>query len=246
MRRLMKFNPYWKFISLNREVLVNICPTIKRTNHIINIARHIIFNIGSTEGSKEERKILEVIDQANKFLSKGLPYQLWGKWELRLGENEAIKQEEPNFIFAGSETLFDDSQFDLQAGKVGVDNETITKFLIDNEVGTSATRTAQLQELKQSGILSSKIDNNSRIFTGDQRAFYLKVGYEYLKGKNGSGLELSREIKNSKTLDGVLEILNKFEQVNQNEFREFIKQGVLDYREAEKDLERIDELWVNQ
>jgi hypothetical protein len=201
-------------------------------------------------GSQDELKILRTIQEANINLENGRPFITYGKWILRLGDTEL--ETEKKSLLAGEKTVYNSGEFTTKTKKIGVTDQELLRFLIDNEIGTPATRTSQISELRQAGIISSKTNEKGEIvYTGDQRAIAMKLAYQILidpdnenleKAKISSGLLLSQKAKNSKTQAELEQTLNQFKPVNIGEFKEALEVDFNNYLEAELDRTRIDNL----
>lgn len=198
-------------------------------------------NFEDFNGSKEERKILQIIYEANKALASGKQYFRKGRFVLKLGDTEIFSNQQ--MVFADERTEFQGDEVDLSVEKKGKNPEELTQFLIENEIGTPATRTQLLAELRRAGIITTSIQNNERIYRLDQRGLYMASAYDYLlQNPKSKTTELGRRVKNAQSIEEVKAIWESFEFVDEEALKEHIERKVAEYLELEKDISMIDSL----
>jgi hypothetical protein len=161
----------------------------------------------------QEYEILKIIYESERFSANKENFVKNGYWELKSGD---LRLKRDDTILASESQKYSPRLFDIVIHKRTVNEEDMLKFLIDENIGTPATRTAQLERLRNSGVLAVKEGN----YVIDRRGYYMIAGHQvYVNNKLGLVKELLN--KANKVEDNDFESLNKL--VNQFEFIDKLK-----------------------
>ncbi len=228
--------------SLYRQGYITYPRVNEESNQIDDTGIKVLIDLKDFDGSNEERKILTVINEANKALADGLPYLIDGKWVLEIG-NDVVAFSEPTNVFYDEERSFEDEQFDLVVKEQGKTNAELTDYLITNDIGTKATRTPQLEELIQAGIVTTEFQDRNEIYRLDTRGLFMAAGYDYMvKNEGKSVIKLGNKVKKSESLQEIVKIWNDYDPIDIDKFRKHIKATSSEYLESEAELAIIDAL----
>ena len=228
--------------SLYRQGYITYPRVNEESNQIEDTGIEVKINLEDFDGSNEERKILTVINEANKALADGLPYLIDGKWVLEIG-NDVVAFSEPTNVFYDEERSFEDEQFDLVVKEQGKTNAELTDYLITNDIGTKATRTPQLEELIQAGIVTTEFQDRNEIYRLDTRGLFMAAGFDYMEENKGkSVIKLGNKVKKSESLEEIVQIWNDYDPIDIEKFRNHIVKKSSEYLESEAELAIIDAL----
>lgn len=201
--------------------------------------------ISQFKGSVEERKVLEVIDEANKALKSGKNYLINGYYELWIGNKKiaTTDKEIPFRVFSDEKVNFRGSEVDLSVEVMGITPEMLVNFLNQQKVGTPATQKPMIEELFLAGIISTQVVGTQQIYRPDQRAFYMASAFDYLqKNKESQVTELGRKVKEANSLQKVKDLWNFYEPVNEEKLSAHIRKKTEEYLKIEKSLVIIEDL----
>ncbi len=182
------------------------------------------------KGTTQERQILKVIydSETSNYIKKGT-------WKLK-SDNQVIAQES-GFTYGNDPMYYSEDQFDIKIRREGRTPAILIKYLNENNISTPATRTAQLAELKQAGIITL-IDKH---YVVDKKGIAFKAAYDYYTEYSFNAIDLNNRIKQAKTLDEVQLILDEIEPMSREETRRIIKQKANSLIEAQDDLAELEE-----
>jgi len=147
----------------------------------------LLRDINEFKGTEYERKILIIIDSADKAYKENKPYIQEGTWILQQG-NTQLKKSGVKLI---DETdYYSHEGFDISLER-GLTPSQLTDFLIDNDITTPATKTAILSAMKEAGIVS--LDKN-RKYQLDRRGIYFASAFEFFdENEIETSIELKKE-----------------------------------------------------
>jgi hypothetical protein len=154
-------------------------------------------------GTAQERHILQVINDSELAETQGIPYLSVGAWVLNLDttiddqpseldlvqekvdltKNLAILKEK---MEGTNKVVYTDDQFDIDINRDGRKPDELLNLMIEEEIGTPATRTQLLTRLKSAGVISLR---NGR-YRLDRRGIYFVAFYNYLHPKAPEEIEV--------------------------------------------------------
>ncbi len=225
--------------SLYRQGWITYPRTDDEKATVDEVGIKLLKDASSFNGSQEEWKILKLIADYNNALEKGIGYMTRGKFILSLGDTRLESEEE--IVFADEDLDFGSEAIDLVVEKEGVNAERLTSFLVREGIGTPATRTQLLAELRLAGVISVTLKDNERVYQTDQRGLYMSAAYEYLLDHPNSRItELGRRVRNAGSLEEVKDIWESYQMVDAEDFRRFIQKRISELLERERDLRAIE------
>jgi hypothetical protein len=178
-------------------------------------------------GTFQERQLLELVEASENAYNEDKNFIRYGDWVLKTEGGAEITKGRSQILFAGDKEQYLTEEFDIRIAPRGISPEELTTELISNDIGTAATRTSLLQELKQAGIISSRKDR----YIIDNRGLYFVAAYNVLKRE----LTTNGEIKNVKNLTRKMksiEIAGKMQQEVLAEYAAVVNQyKILDREE---------------
>ena len=178
--------------------------TIKASDEPVFLIR----DLTSFKGVENERKLLELIDAADKAYKAGKPFTLQGNWILKQGDAEIIER---GAITSDEQKFYNHYEFDISL-KSGVTPVELTEYLIDYEIATPATRTSTLASLREAGIIELARD---RTYTLDTRGLILAAAYSYLQNDSSmSGLDIKRKLTRAENIEEMFELVNSFKVID--------------------------------
>ncbi|MHA2243895.1 MAG: hypothetical protein ACXADY_02910 [Candidatus Hodarchaeales archaeon] len=191
---------------------------------------HLLRPYEEYKGTTQERQILKVIhdSETSNYIKKGT-------WKLKV-DNQVVAQES-GFVYGNDPFNYSEDQFDIKIRRKGTTPSDLIKYLNRNNISTPATRTAQLAELKQAGIITL-IDKH---YVLDKRGIAFKAAYDYYNEYSFNAIDLNNRIKQAKNSDEILLILDEIEPISRKETRQIIKQKANSLIEAQDDLAELEE-----
>lgn len=182
------------------------------------------------KGTTQEKQILQVIHDSKKenYIKKGT-------WTLFMGDKLISQQN--GVVFGNEPMAYTDEQFDIHVRREGTTPSLLIHKLNDRNISTPATRTAQLAELKQAGIVS--LVNKQYVL--DKRGVAFKAGYDYHREYSFDAIELNKQIKAANSTEEIQTILQEIKPMPRAETRQIIKVKALDLIEAQDDLAELED-----
>jgi len=195
----------------------------------------LLRDIKEFKGGVLEKNILQLIKESTEAYNQGVNFIQNGNWVLKAGDTIISKIEGINF--ADLPHRYDNNTMDIKVRYRGRKKEELTDYLIKNNIGTPATRTSMLRELKEAGIVSKQDD----IYQLDTRGLIFASSYEVLKKRSFTAIELKRKIDTAKSLEEINQLLHEIKPLTDDDKREMVKMmnAILEYAD---DLKRLDEI----
>lgn len=185
---------------------------------------------GYFKGTVQERQILQLIKNAEVSFNKGENFIQAGEWVLQSGDQE---WKTDGIWIAGDKMKYSHEEFDITVADRGISPEDLTMFLIKNDIGTPATRTAQLNRLKNAGIIQLVGDR----YLVDSRGLYFVSATQLLEEKDiPLVLDQIKLLKEASTIEQMKDLINDFVLIDRDKFAEEIKIRGKSLIEAESDL----------
>lgn len=194
-------------------------------------------DIGYFRGSTQEKQILLMIKNAEKAYKRGDLFIQIGKWVLDAGKTldgkKIWKQETEGIWIAGDPKKYSDKEFDIKLGERGISPEELTVYLIKNEIGTPATRTAQLSRLRNAGVINLKKDK----YLVDSRGLYFAAATIVFDAKViPTIIDQIKQVRLAKSPKEIVELINDFILLPRKQFGKEIKVTGKKLIEAEADF----------
>lgn len=195
-------------------------------------------------GTIQEHEILRIVNEADIYYKKGEQFIQLGQWILQSGDlilksptDEGKEKGQIETRLATEPEKYNHEDFDIMVLKDNVTPDELLAFLITHNIGTPATRTTQLSELKQAGIITLKEGG----YQLDQRGFFFVAGLNVLEENDlKSAIQLQEELRQVKETDNYIEefknIVNKYKFLDQSYLTEEISKEGKRLLEAEQDL----------
>jgi DNA-binding transcriptional ArsR family regulator len=188
------------------------------------------------KGTKQEKDMLDLI-----YKSESSNYIKTGEWVLKYGDEEIARTDgyvlgEPSIL----EKPFTHDQFDIRVERKGVTKEMLTDYLTFNNVNTPATRTMQLRELKEAGIISIVERDGERFYQLDKRGIILKAAYDYYDKNSFNALELLREVDETDSVNDYKIVLKKIKPMPRDKAANIIAKRADELLEKQDDLAELD------
>ncbi len=181
------------------------------------------------KGTKQEKDILMLILNA-----EGENYIKDGFWRLYYGNDVIAKVE--GRVFGKNSFIYSDDQLDIDVKKQGKTPQELTEFVIKNNINTPATRTLQLAELKQSGVVSLV----NGVYQLDKRGITMKAAHTW-NGKNSfDGIKLKQKIRKAKSVDELTKIISGIQPIDRGIAIDEISIIAQDLIEAQDDLSDLE------
>ncbi len=193
-------------------------------------------DISSFQGTTTEKSILDIIKSSWEAYENNTSYMQEGKWILSV-DGETITSIE-GFNLADTPHLYTKEQIDIDIEMKGITDELLTNFLITNEIGTPATRSILLKQLRESGVVS-KQQNNTYVLDG--RGIVLAGSYEVMKNNEWVTFDLKKQISKAKTIEELNKILTELKPLSKTTKNNIIIKGEM-LLEIQEDLQRLDEI----
>lgn len=187
-------------------------------------------NKGYFKGTTQESQILQLIKNAEVSFNKGESFIQAGEWVLQSGDEE---WKTDGIWIAGDKMKYSHEEFDITVADRGITPEDLTVFLINNNIGTPATRTAQLNRLKNAGIIQLVGER----YLVDSRGLYFVSATQLLEEKDiPLVLDQIELLKKASTIEQMKDLINDFILIDRDKFAEEIKIRGKSLIEAESDL----------
>ena len=120
---------------------------------------YLIRDINQFKGTEQEKQLLTTIDESDKAFKQGKPYLQNGYWLLEQGKT---KLKTNGIKLVDEESYYSDEGFDISLEK-GLSPLDLTKYLVENDITTPATRTSIISAMKEAGILSLDKDRKYQL-----------------------------------------------------------------------------------
>ena len=162
----------------------------------------------------QEFEVLKIVYEAEKASDRKENYVKSGYWELKSGTLALRKKDT---ILASEEDNYTPNLFDIEIKKKTLDENEMLAWLVDNNVGTPATRSAQIERLRNAGIIVFREGN----YVIDRRGYYMVAAHNVMTREE---VPLVKDLL--KQVDDV--VYNDYNSLNQivNSFR-FINRQTL-------------------
>lgn len=192
---------------------------------------------GYFRGSTQEKQILLMIKNAEIAHKRGELFIQIGKWVLEAGKTldgkKIWKQESDGIWIAGDPQKYSDKEFDIKLGERGLSPEELTVYLIDNEIGTPATRTAQLSRLRNAGVVNLKKDK----YLIDSRGLYFTAATIVFDTKEiPTILDQIKKVRQVESVTEIVDLINDFVLLPRKQFAKEIEMAGKKLVEAESDF----------
>ena len=191
---------------------------------------HLIKPYDEYKGILQERQILKVIhdSETSNYIKKGT-------WKLKIN-NQPIAQDS-GFVYGNDPMEYTEDKFDIAIKREGTTPAMLIKYLNANNISTPATRTAQLTELKQAGIISL-VDKH---YILDKRGITFKAAYDYYSEYSFNAIDLNNRIKQANSTGEISLILEEIKPISRNETRKILTEKANSLIEAQDDLAELEE-----
>jgi hypothetical protein len=180
----------------------------------------------------QEFEVLQIVYEAEKASDRKENYVKSGYWELRSGD---LVLQKKDTVLASESQSYKPKLFDIVIHKKTLDENEMLDFLIENNIGKPSTRSAQIERLRNAGILTFR-DGNYII---DRRGYYMVAAHNVMEKEQVPFVkDLLGEIDQVKDKDfiGLNQIVNKFEFIDR---KKLAKETAIEAKtliEAEHDL----------
>ncbi|MFX0172350.1 MAG: hypothetical protein ACFE9L_10545 [Candidatus Hodarchaeota archaeon] len=190
---------------------------------------HLLRDINEFKGTTQEKQLLQVIhdSETENYIKKG-------KWNLII-EGEVVS-EKRGIVYGNEPMAYSHDQFDIKIKRAGVSPSMLIHELNDKNISTPATKTAQLTELKQAGIISL-VD---KTYILDKRGITFKAAYDFYKEYSFDAIYLKQEAKQAKNYEDLRFALTKIKPVSREETRKIIKDKAEALIESQDDLAHLE------
>ena len=205
---------------------------------------YLLRDIDSFQGTEQEKHLLKIIDESDKAFKQGKPYLQNGYWILEQGatnlKSNAVK-------LVDEVSFYTDEGFDISIEK-GLSPLDLTKYLVENDITTPATRTAIISAMKEAGVLSLDKDRKYQL---DRRGIYFAGAYGFLaKHKIETSIELKKKITAikpsektkviNKRIKQIASIVNNYDIIDRKEMKYFVKKQSEKLLREQNDLSVLD------
>jgi hypothetical protein len=209
------------------------------------------------QGSEQELEALRLIEATEKTEDKNFLRK--GEWKILVNGKviysadgkEILSKEVIEGVPASDKQHYTSKpgnrEMDIKLVENGMTRTQMMEFLISNEIGKPATRSAQLARLAEAGVV---IKGKDDLYILDARGIILASAYQVLQEKDGLTVPMQakmglieRQMKPETTQESIqkmADVVNEFQFISEADFTKALKEKAILNLEKAEDLSQLD------